>query len=132
MASEGSDYMTNAATQIRWGLKYIKSRYGSPASAYSAWLNRSPHWYDAGGIARGVGAIMKNTNKPERVLSPRQTVAFESMVGALAGPGPAPSSGGLTIDKLVIENHGVIASKAEAEDWLVGALVSLKRKNRLP
>ena len=24
MASEGSDYMTNYKTQIRWGLKYIK------------------------------------------------------------------------------------------------------------
>lgn len=132
MASEGSDYMTNAATQIRWGLKYIKSRYGSPASAYSQWLNRSPHWYDAGGIARGVGAMMKNTNKPERVLSPRQTIAFENLVGALAGPGPSTGSGSLTIDRLVIENHGVIASKQEAEDWLTAALVSLKRKNRLP
>lgn len=33
MASEGSDYYTNGYTQIRWGLKYIKSRYGSPSSA---------------------------------------------------------------------------------------------------
>lgn len=33
MASEGDDYMTNYQTQIRWGLKYIKNRYGSPTAA---------------------------------------------------------------------------------------------------
>lgn len=43
MASEGSDYYTNGKTQIRWGLKYIKNRYGSPASA---WAHSESHrWY---------------------------------------------------------------------------------------
>jgi hypothetical protein len=37
--------------QIDWGLRYIKSRYGSPSKAYSTWLSRSPHWYAQGGIA---------------------------------------------------------------------------------
>jgi hypothetical protein len=37
------------ATQIAWGLKYIKDRYGSPAAALSAWQGRSPHWYATGG-----------------------------------------------------------------------------------
>ena len=36
-------------SQIRWGLSYISSVYGSPAAAYSAWLSRSPHWYHEGG-----------------------------------------------------------------------------------
>ena len=31
MASAGSDWKTNPATQIRWGLGYIKAEYGSPA-----------------------------------------------------------------------------------------------------
>lgn len=35
MASEGADYKTNPATQIRWGLRYIKERYGSPCSAWA-------------------------------------------------------------------------------------------------
>lgn len=35
MASEGSDYYTNGETQIRWGLKYIAGRYGSPANAWA-------------------------------------------------------------------------------------------------
>lgn len=33
MASEGADWLTNPQTQIRWGLKYIKSRFGSPCGA---------------------------------------------------------------------------------------------------
>ena len=43
MASEGADYYTNGETQIRWGLKYIKGRYGSPSSAWSFW--QSHNWY---------------------------------------------------------------------------------------
>ncbi len=35
MASAGADWRTNPATQIRWGLGYIKSRFGSPAAAWS-------------------------------------------------------------------------------------------------
>jgi hypothetical protein len=34
MASAGSDWQTNAATQIRWGLGYIKSVYGTPCGAW--------------------------------------------------------------------------------------------------
>jgi hypothetical protein len=30
MASAGSDWKTSAATQIKWGLAYIKEEYGSP------------------------------------------------------------------------------------------------------
>lgn len=43
MASEGTDYYTNGYTQIRWGLKYIKERYGSPANAWSHF--QSKNWY---------------------------------------------------------------------------------------
>ena len=35
MASAGADWETNAATQIRWGLGYIKDTYGSPCAAWS-------------------------------------------------------------------------------------------------
>ena len=35
MASAGADYMTNPATQIRWGLGYIAGRYGTPCGAWS-------------------------------------------------------------------------------------------------
>lgn len=43
MASEGADYYYNGYTQIRWGLRYIASRYGSPAAA---WYNSEMYgWY---------------------------------------------------------------------------------------
>ncbi|GAA3577851.1 hypothetical protein GCM10022419_068940 [Nonomuraea rosea] len=43
MASAGSDWQTNAATQIKWGLGYIKGRYGSPCGAWGH--SQSVGWY---------------------------------------------------------------------------------------
>ncbi|PST47926.1 hypothetical protein COO72_10505 [Bifidobacterium callitrichos] len=45
MASAGQDWKTNAATQITWGLTYIRQRYKTPCSAWATWQSRSPHWY---------------------------------------------------------------------------------------
>jgi hypothetical protein len=38
MATVASDWRTNPATQIIWGAKYMKDRYGSPCAAKSFWL----------------------------------------------------------------------------------------------
>lgn len=35
MSSAGSHWRTSARTQIRWGLRYIRSRYGSPRRAWA-------------------------------------------------------------------------------------------------
>jgi len=43
MAAYGSDWATNAETQIKWGLAYIRSSYGSPCGAWSFWQSHS--WY---------------------------------------------------------------------------------------
>jgi hypothetical protein len=43
MSSHGDDWQTNPETQIRWGLDYIKNRYGSPDAAYSFF--QSNGWY---------------------------------------------------------------------------------------
>ena len=43
MASEGNDYLTNGKTQIRWGLKYIKERYGTPSNAWAH--SQQKGWY---------------------------------------------------------------------------------------
>jgi len=43
MASAGPDWQTNPATQIRWGLGYIKGRYGTPCQAWAAW--QAQGWY---------------------------------------------------------------------------------------
>jgi hypothetical protein len=39
--------------------------------------------FDDGGVASGVGVMPKGTIRPERVLSPDQTAAFERFVTAL-------------------------------------------------
>ncbi len=43
MASAGADWLTNPATQIKWGIGYIKSTYGSPCSAWAFWQGHG--WY---------------------------------------------------------------------------------------
>jgi hypothetical protein len=43
MASAGADWADNPATQIRWGLGYIKSRYGTPCNAWG--FKQSHGWY---------------------------------------------------------------------------------------
>lgn len=43
MASAGADWATNPATQIRWGLGYIASRYGTPCGAWEH--SEQHHWY---------------------------------------------------------------------------------------
>ena len=37
MSSVASDWKTNPATQIKWGLGYIKGRYDTPCKAWSFW-----------------------------------------------------------------------------------------------
>jgi hypothetical protein len=43
MASAGSDWQNNAATQIAWGLSYISSRYGTPCGAWGH--SQATGWY---------------------------------------------------------------------------------------
>ena len=39
MASAGADWQTNPATQIRWGLGYVKQVYGTPCGAWQNEVN---------------------------------------------------------------------------------------------
>ncbi|MFR0352314.1 transglycosylase SLT domain-containing protein [Streptomyces sediminimaris] len=43
MATAGPDWKTSARTQIKWGLNYMNSRYGSPVGAWSFWQTHG--WY---------------------------------------------------------------------------------------
>lgn len=43
MASAGTDWRTNPITQMRWGLDYIASRYGTPCGAWGH--SQSSGWY---------------------------------------------------------------------------------------
>lgn len=75
MASAGADWRNSAATQIRWGLGYIKGRYGSPGAANA--FQRSHNWYGQGGMVnsfdrggylpKGLSLAYNGTGRPEPV-----------------------------------------------------------------
>ena len=66
MGSIAADYLNNPETQIRWGLQYIKDRYGSPTATLSKW--NTQHWYGDGGIVNGKQMIGVGEKGPEAVL----------------------------------------------------------------
>ncbi|MCW6005182.1 lytic transglycosylase domain-containing protein [Micromonospora sp. CPCC 205371] len=43
MASAGSDWETNPATQIKWGLGYVKGRYKTPCGAWTYFQNNGSY-----------------------------------------------------------------------------------------
>lgn len=69
MASAGKDWKTNPATQIRWGLGYIKQRYGSPAAAWAH--SQQVGWYRRGGLARfATGGMAKRRRRKDEEFTP--------------------------------------------------------------
>ncbi|CAG6392780.1 phage tail tape measure protein [Streptomyces cocklensis] len=116
MASAGGDWRTSAATQIRWGLSYIKSRYGDPATAWGSWNVHRPHWYAAGGLApigqtAWVGErgpeLMQVTPRGTRILSNRDSLAMARMSGMQV---PGYSQG-------TVAGNKVAAAEAELAMW---------------
>lgn len=67
-SSVGAVKTSSPVGQISAGLRYIKSRYGSPASALGAWQSRSPHWYGSGGIFTKPTIIGVGERGPEAVV----------------------------------------------------------------
>jgi SLT domain-containing protein len=54
------------------GLRYIASKYGTPANAWAFHL--AHNWYDDGGwLPPGVSIAVNNTGKPERVMGPGES-----------------------------------------------------------
>ncbi|MCX4744564.1 LysM peptidoglycan-binding domain-containing protein [Kitasatospora sp. NBC_01287] len=43
MASAGSDWATNPATQLKWALQYMNTTYGSPNQAWAFWQTHSAY-----------------------------------------------------------------------------------------
>ncbi|MEU1596211.1 phage tail tape measure protein [Streptomyces sp. NPDC005708] len=81
------------------GVNYAMHRYGRN------WINvmTRPGGYDQGGIATGMGYLPKYTPEPERVLSPRQTAAFERLVDMLESGGVG-GGGGYFEGQLVLDS----------------------------
>lgn len=112
----------NPAANVYASMRYALSRYGSLPAAY----NR-PGGYANGTDGTTSGWHLFGERGPEigyspagwRILNARRTAS-------LAG------GGNLVIERLVLENHGVIGSQHEVENWLVESLTTLKRKGRTP
>ena len=67
MASAGSDYKTNAITQLKWMYSYVKDRYGSAAKAVA--FHKAKGWYANGGVVDQEGTYgLAEGNKAEMVL----------------------------------------------------------------
>ncbi|MFI2258797.1 aggregation-promoting factor C-terminal-like domain-containing protein [Streptomyces tubercidicus] len=104
MASVAADWRTNPTTQIKWGMKYIKGRYGDPAHALTSWLGRSPHWYDQGGYLQpGMTMVANGTGKPEPVFTAQQWDVLKANVGGGGTP------------NIVVENHTYIGDRELTE-----------------
>jgi murein DD-endopeptidase MepM/ murein hydrolase activator NlpD len=91
----------NPYSNIYAGLNYARHAY--PSLAYA--MNKRGG-YDAGGVARGRGVMLKNTELPERVLSPQQTDTYDRLLPILerldaGGRGPVrivlDAGGGVTL-----------------------------------
>lgn len=70
--------------------------------------------FDEGGVAQGLGFMPKNTIAPERVLSPRQTTAFETLVSVL----DRGSSGNKTVQIGSQNFYGASGTANAAENLL--------------
>ncbi|TGB13840.1 peptidoglycan DD-metalloendopeptidase family protein [Streptomyces sp. MZ04] len=108
MRSAGADYRSNAKTQIRWGLGYIKGRpdYGSPSRAYSKWLSRSPHWYDQGGyLEPGLNLAYNGTGRPEPVFTSTQASALTRLAMSPSAGGGGQFEGDLYLDSGAFLGH---------------------------
>ncbi|QDF17556.1 tape measure protein [Gordonia phage Yago84] len=83
-------YLDDAPEKVVDGAKALIGKLGGGLS--SAWTAAQDvtegildtlNPFDSGGLARGKGLLPKNVVEPERVLSPKQTQLFETLVGAL-------------------------------------------------
>lgn len=69
MASAGSDWRTNAITQLKWMKSYIRGRYGNAENAWKHKVNTSTHWYANGGIVTTPQlAVVGEGNGPETIV----------------------------------------------------------------
>lgn len=96
-ATYGVTGVTDPVRQIMAIFAYLRGRSdykGSPAAAWQAWQARTPHWYDKGGWLMP-GLNVNETRKPEAVLTPGESQAFQTIARSLyngGGAGSAPMS----------------------------------------
>lgn len=73
---------TNVDASLSAALRWYRHAYGDDLGV----MWGQGHGYDQGGIANGIGFMPKWTLEPERVLDPKTTRAFETLVTVLKDP----------------------------------------------
>lgn len=115
-STSASGITTTSGKEISWGaasaLASEWEKNSSRESALSRWRDRA---FDSGGVANGIGFLPKATIKPERVLSPGQTLAFERLPDALT---QVAESMGVSAEsmQLVSSNLGAFAEGFSLKD----------------
>jgi SLT domain-containing protein len=112
---------TNPAANIYSSMKYALATYGSLASAYGR-----PGGYATGTDGSTAGWHWVGEMGRELMKLPAGTRIRSARTSTRQAPG------GASVIHLHVENHGVLGSKREVEDWLVGTLDNLGRQRRLP
>lgn len=102
----------NPLANIYASMKYALAAYGSLPRAY----NRAGGYDNGGWLPPGLSLAYNGTGRPERIRNQQQEAAL--------------SRNGMTL-QLVIENHGVIGSQHETDNWLAKSLESLDKQGRL-
>lgn len=74
---------SDPATQIAWGLNYIKSVYGSPAGAWAHEM--AFNWYDQGGLLEPGFTLAYNGTGQAELVAPRET--FDQVMGGAGNGG---------------------------------------------
>lgn len=97
------------AAQLSMFRMYVRDRYGNAENAQRFWA--AHHWYGTGAYFSGPRVVGVGETGNERLLSPRQTVAFERMVQVM-DRGGAPGGGATT---LTLVSDGTAASNAMVE-----------------
>lgn len=128
MASAGSDWKTNPATQIKWGEGYIKDRYGSPAGAWAH--SQQTGWYDKGSweIKKDELAMVHQGE----LIAPKKDadVIRNALTG---GGGGRQTSITFAAGAIVVQLTGPVSQSDadEAGRMIVDAVVSDERMNLL-
>ncbi|MCA1007437.1 hypothetical protein LCL87_17100 [Rhodococcus hoagii] len=107
---------TNVDASLSAALRWYRYKWGDDLG--TQW--GKGQGYDQGGIADGLGFMPKWTLEPERVLSPQQTKAFETLVDVLKDPKfiEALTSSYRNINPWRPEDEELDLTTMSAPDWL--------------
>jgi len=132
MASAGADWKTNAATQVKWGLGYIKDRYGSPAAAWAH--SNAYNWYGDGAMFDRPNVIGVGERGPEAVIplndAGGEFLARSIGLSTLAGHGGSMSVHNYRIDRST-NFTGPITVQANDPNELLAKLQARQRVRAL-